>query len=918
MVLDRELRYVAVNRAYCEAVSRAAEDLLGKQMIEVFPHDASNANNESARRLVDSFHRVFETGAQDVLPLIHYRIEVDGRYQDRYWSATHTPLFDAEGRVEHVLQHTVDITELHHHRRASQEMGVLQRAKVIEQRNVELTGNLDVLTRAFAGAPGFMCVLRGPELVVEIANEAYHQLVGEGRTLIGRSIREALPEVEERYLEILSDVMRTGVSYVGRAERVMLQRSPGAPPDEVVVDFGFQPIVDADGTPIGVFVLGHDITRQYAAEREMDRLNRWLEAIYDSFPEPLVTGDHRGVTRANTAARDMLGYPAVSDVLRPVADVAAEIAPRDPATGAPIPACELPYARALRGEQMRMEVLLRRADTGEERHVFASAAPVIVDGETAGAIVAHVDITEQKRVESEMLRLARVLDATRDFVGIAKLDGTPTFVNTAGLAMMGLRDVDQSRELGVVNHFIEEERDRVRNEVLPAALRDNYWEGELTFKHAQTGEHIPVSCAVFPLRDRSGMITALATITRDLREQKVVEEERARLLEGERAARAQAEQANESKDHFLATISHELRTPLTAILGWMQMLRAGMVTPEKHDRALETVERNARIQAQLIDDLLDVSRILSGKLDLELEAVEITSVVAAAVETVRPVADAKGVAITMTIDTCAPLIGDTRRLQQVVWNLLSNAVKFTPRGGSVNLHLDRVDDRIEIAVTDTGAGIAPDFLPHVFERFRQADASAARSKGGLGLGLSIVQHVVTAHGGEVSAFSEGKGKGARFVVALPVSINAPNLRGPQHDGAIIEAPATLTGRQVVIVDDEDDTREYIAALLRKGGMHVTVTATAEEALEAIEREHPDLLVSDLAMPGHDGFQLVQRLRSMPAAHGGRTPAIALTAFARAEDRMRAMRAGFQNHVAKPVDPAELFAVLAATVGGARN
>jgi signal transduction histidine kinase/CheY-like chemotaxis protein len=415
--------------------------------------------------------------------------------------------------------------------------------------------------------------------------------------------------------------------------------------------------------------------------------------------------------------------------------------------------------------------------------------------------------------------------------------------------------------------------------------------------------------SVFPIRYRGGAVAGLATITRDLRAHKLAEAERARLLEAERTARAQAESANRAKDQFLAMVSHELRTPLTAILGWTQMLRAGILAAEKQQRALDTIERNARIQAQLVDDLLDVARILAGKLELELEPVEIASVVASAVETVRPAAETKDVRIEVAVESTAPLIGDSRRLQQVVWNLLSNAVKFTPRGGQATLRVERREGDIAITVTDTGAGIAPELLPHVFERFRQAENVSTRRAGGLGLGLSIAHHIVTAHRGEIRAYSDGPGKGARFVVLLPAAIASSRGHG-DHADTKLEIPADLAGRRVLVVDDETDMREYVGTLLRHAGMRVTAVASACEALAEIEREVPDMIVSDLAMPDVDGYQLIQRIRALPDARG-RMPAIALTAFARPEDRVRAMRAGFQNHVAKPLDPAELFAVLVA-------
>jgi PAS domain S-box-containing protein len=569
-----------------------------------------------------------------------------------------------------------------------------------------------------------------------------------------------------------------------------------------------------------------------------------------------------------------------------------------------------------------MEVIISDWKTGRPRHIFSSGAPIRRDDETVGAVVAMLDITAQKQAQTEAQQLARVLDETRDFVGIADVEGCPLFVNQAALRLIGLPDLATARRLPVVEYFVPAERERVRSEVLPTAMRDGYWEGELHFAHQKTGEAIPVLYTVFPLHDRRGKINALATITRDLRAQKAADSERVRLLENERAARAEAEQANELKDQFLAVVSHELRTPLAAILGWTQMWKSGTLSPEKRQRAVEAIERNARIQAQLIEDLLDVSRIISGKLELDREPVELAAVVGAALETVRPAAEAKGVTLASSVDGTGRVMGDGRRLQQVVWNLLSNAVKFTGSGGHVLLTVTRRDQSVEIAVSDTGSGIAADFLPYVFERFRQAAGREARGKGGLGLGLSIVRHVVEAHGGSVSASSPGEGQGATFLVRLPLAPINQNAssRHDSRDGAeaTFEVPEVLRGLALLVVEDEPDLREYLRTLLQHCGASVTVVDSAAAGLEELARARPDVIVSDITMPGEDGYTFIQRVRALPEKDGGRTPAVALTGQARKEDRTRALLAGFQNHVTKPVAVGELLAVVAALAAPAKR
>jgi PAS domain S-box-containing protein len=408
--------------------------------------------------------------------------------------------------------------------------------------------------------------------------------------------------------------------------------------------------------------------------------------------------------------------------------------------------------------------------------------------------------------------------------------------------------------------------------------------------------------------------------------------ERARALKSlneslsrEQEARRAAEQANKIKDEFLATVSHELRTPLNSILGWAAMLRTGRLVGEAAARAVETVERNARSQSQLIDDLLDISRIITGKLRLEVRTIELSTVIEAAANAVRPAAEAKDIRLQILLDTkVGPVSGDSDRLQQVFWNLLNNAVKFTPKGGRVQVRLERVDSHVEVIVSDTGRGIRPEFLPQVFDRFRQADQTTTRKEGGLGLGLSIARQLVEMHGGTVHVESEGEGRGASFTVKLPrlVTIQSPGKEQEKHvhptiseDFVSIDCVPELTGLRILIVDDEADARELLRQVLEMCDAEVTTTSTAAEALDALGKDGYDVLVSDIGMPEADGYTLIGKVRALPAEKGGRIPAVALTAYARVEDRVRALTAGFQVHVPKPVEPVELIAVVASLAKG---
>ncbi len=395
--------------------------------------------------------------------------------------------------------------------------------------------------------------------------------------------------------------------------------------------------------------------------------------------------------------------------------------------------------------------------------------------------------------------------------------------------------------------------------------------------------------------------------------------ERARLYQAEHRLRAQAEEANRTKDEFLATLSHELRTPLTAIIGWTKMLRMKELDEGTAAHALDTVERNAKAQAQLIEDLLDVSRIITGKLRLDVRQTELAPVVKAAMDAVRPAAAAKDIELRTALDPLAgPVPGDAARLQQVAWNLISNAVKFTGKGGSVDVRLERVDSHVELKVSDTGQGISAEFLPYVFDRFRQADGSTTRLHGGLGLGLAIVRHLVELHGGLVRAESQGTGQGATFTVELPIAALRHSdfgLRLEEQDSTASQSAlgnpqsAILSGLRVLVVDDEEDARELLRTVLEKRGAEVVAVAGVREALAAIERDPPDVLISDIGMPVEDGCELIRRVRQLDPARGGRVPAAAVSAYVGEDNRRQALDAGFQLHVAKPVDPEELISVV---------
>ena len=442
------------------------------------------------------------------------------------------------------------------------------------------------------------------------------------------------------------------------------------------------------------------------------------------------------------------------------------------------------------------------------------------------------------------------------------------------------------------------------------------------------GSKFWANVVITALRDEDGRLRGFAKLTRDLSERRCIEAlqadtaQREELLEAERRARIQAQRLARMKDEFVSTLSHELRTPLHAILGWAQILRKReALKTDDMQRGMEAIERNARAQVQLIDELLDLSRIMSGRIRLDVQRLMLAGVIEGALESAEPAARAKQISLEKILDPRAgPVSGEPARLQQVVWNLLGNAIKFTPKGGRVQVLLERVDSHLELSVSDTGIGIPADFLPHVFDHFSQRDGSTTRSYAGLGLGLAISKQLVELHGGTLRAKSPGEGQGATFIVSLPLTIirledEEPGRSHPTYPSATgVEALLPgLASVRVLVVDDELDARELMQRVLEEQGATVTAAASGEEALLILETSEPDILLSDIGMPGMDGYQLIRRIRASEAK-GGRLPAVALTAFARPEDRKKVILAGYQSHLAKPFDIAELVIVVAGLLG----
>ena len=561
-------------------------------------------------------------------------------------------------------------------------------------------------------------------------------------------------------------------------------------------------------------------------------------------------------------------------------------------------------SRLRRGHKIDHFATIRRRKDGKLIYVSITVSPVRNDeGQVIGASKIARDISDKQRAEA---RLRAIVEATPEFIMILAPDGLLEFINQAGLQMIETESESTIRGASVHNLIAPEHRAEwiARHARICAGERLS-WEFELIgFKG--TRRWMESHAVPLPLPD--GRIGQMS-VTREITPRKLLEQEREALLQSERSARSEAERASRLKDEFLATLSHELRTPLNAILGWSQILN---MTSEQEDleQGLEAIQRNARAQAQLIEDLLDMNRIISGKMRLNVQPTDLATVIQGAIESVAPAAAAKNIQLRQVLDPHAHAVsGDPTRLQQVIWNLLTNAIKFTPKGGKVDIVLERVNSHLEVTIIDTGIGISPEHLPIIFERFRQVDSSSTRVHGGLGLGLSIVKQLVELHGGTIRAKSAGEGLGSTFSVMLPLS----PIRGGEdrvhpetHKPSNFDAgKLDLAGIRVLVVDDEPDSRVLVERVLAQCGAVVVTASSANDGLEKLREFRPHVLVSDIGMPITDGYQFIRDVRSLEETEGGRTPAVALTAFARSEDRMRAMLAGYQVHVAKPIEPQEL-------------
>ncbi len=680
----------------------------------------------------------------------------------------------------------------------------------------------------------------------------------------------------------------------------------------------------------------HEAERaQHAAASQADARARQLQAVFEAIPDGVYVGTADGIQEVNSAGLRMLGAKSVEDLNARTKELSEKFDVRSTQTGQRIPVEDLRFSRALRGEVVADEVIARRADTGADVIIRGSAAPIRdAAGKVIGAVAINADVTEQHRAAERLAHANRALtgaterlqEVVSNVPGVVwEAWGAPDaatqridFVSDYLKEMLGYSAGEWT---SVPNFWLTvvhpDDRERAAKEALAIFQSGRGGRSEFRWIH-RDGHEVWVEAHSSVVLDEQGRPSGMRGVTLDITHRKKLERELAHLSERAEQARADAVKANRLKDDFLATLSHELRTPLNAILGYARMLHTGAVEPARQARAVEVIERNAAVLTQLVGDVLDVSRILTGKVRLNVNPVDLVAVTEQAIATVQPAADAKGVRIDVALDRAAGRVsGDADRLQQIVWNLLSNAVRFTPGGGGVQVTLSRVDSNVRIVVRDTGAGIDEAFLPHVFERFRQADSRFSREYGGLGLGLAISQELAELHGGIIEAASDGEGRGATFTVTLPLmaATKEPHAGAvqPAASGGLIDVD--LRALQVLVVDDEADSLMLLQDSLEAAGAVVLTASTALEALDVLRVTTPHVVVTDLGMPGMDGFALLEGIRGSASPAIRAIPVAALTAYARSEDRTRTLKAGFQMHLAKPINPDELLAAVRSLARG---
>jgi PAS domain S-box-containing protein len=904
---DAQGRVIFMNAVAQYLTGWKQEEARGKELKEVF-----RIINEDTRQEVESpVAKVIREGSVVGLANHTLLIAKDGR--EARIDDSGAPIRDENGEITGVVLVFRDITE-----RRQADAARLRLAAIVDSSDdAIISKTLDgVITSWNAGA-----------------ERIYGYTVGEA---VGSPITMLAPSDRADEIPHILEILRQGEGF--KNYETVRQRKDGT---RINVSLTISPVKDRLGNVIGASTIARDITKRKQTEETLraseERYRAFVaqsaEAIWRYELEQPVSVDlaedeqieefyRNGVlAECNDVMARMYGYREASEIVG--ARLSDLVVRSDPENE------EFLRAFIRSGYRLDDAESSERDIEGNAKYFLNNLVGIVEDRALRRVWGTQRDITERKRAEAELQaseqRYRSLADAMPQIVWTARADGYNDYYNQRWFEYTGMT-LEQTEGWGWQPVLHPEDVERCLRSWATAVQTGQSYEIEYRFRRASDGAYRWHLGRAFPMRAPDGQILKWFGTATDIDDQKQAEEERARLLASEREARERAEEANRAKDEFLATLSHELRTPLTAMLGWTRMLRTRQLDQSTSAHALETIERNVRAQAQLIEDLLDVSRIITGKLRLDVSPVELMPVIEAALDNTRPAADAKLIQLQTALDPLTgPVSGDAARLQQVVWNLVSNAVKFTPKGGRVRVRLGRVESHVEITVSDTGQGISREFLPHVFDRFRQADSSTTRAHGGLGLGLAIVRHLVELHGGTVEAESEGEGQGSTFIVRLPITaavVATKNLdamlmrREDEADATAstsLDSPPTLDDLRVLVVDDEQDARDLLVAVLERCGASVWAVGTVAEALDALRERRLDILISDIGMPGEDGYDLIRRVRSMPESQGGSLPAVALTAYAGKENRRQALAAGFQLHLSKPVDPGELAAAISSLV-----
>jgi PAS domain S-box-containing protein len=864
----------------------SAGELIGKSVRLLIPPELQVQEDEILARIrrgerVDHFETV--------------RLAKDGRRL--HISLTISPVRDPSGQVIGASKIARDITE--------------------RKRAIAAQARLAAIVTSSTDA----IVTKDLDGIIQSCNYACEQIFGYREAeLVGRSVLVLIPPERHAEEDMILSKVRQG-ERLEHFETVRLAKDGR----RLDISLSISPIKDERGAIIGVAKIARDITEQKRLARELATQQERFRVTLASIGDAVIASDIDGrITFLNGAAETLTGWPASEAVGRALDDVFKIVHEKTRES------VRNPAAMVMRlGRVVGLAnhtVLIHR--DGSERPIADSAAPIRDGaGAIAGAVHVFRDVTEQRRAEDTLAEQREWLETTLESIGdgviATDVHARIEFMNPVAEHLTGWRlDDARGRVCGEVFRIVNERTRKPVDSPVQRVLAEGTTVGlaNHTVLIAADGRERPIDDSGAPIRNRSGRIVGVVLVFRDITERRRAETERHndaierdRLLQSERAARSDAERANRVKDEFVAMVSHELRTPLNAILGWTHLMSQSRDDRDILTRGLDVIVRNTRVQAQLISDLLDMSRIVSGKLRLTIEKIDMKPLVEAAIETVQQAADAKRIPIHSQLEPTNAIAGDPARIQQIIWNLLWNAVKFTPDGGEIVVGLRQRGPDVEVSVADTGVGIRREFLPHIFERFEQGNPSITRRFGGLGLGLAIVKHLIDLHGGSIGAESEGEGKGARFTVLLPAGSPTEAMADPAQAsepgafaGGDLEA---LQGMRILVVEDEKDTLEFLGRFLVSRGAEVVRATSAAEALALLPTAHVNVLISDIGLPDVDGYELLREIRRMDASASGGIPAIALTAYARAEDRLLAFRAGYQAHVAKPVDPSELIATI---------